>query len=73
MTIGLDVKVVNVFAGGGGFTLGFSNTVKVAIENHLHVVRTYVQNFPWINVFPEDVKRVSSKAILRVVGGWMSL
>jgi len=65
---GLDVRVVDVFAGGGGFSLGFGETVRAAIENHPHVVKTYAHNLPWVHVFSEDVKRVDGKSILEVVG-----
>ncbi|MCD6536094.1 MAG: DNA cytosine methyltransferase [Thaumarchaeota archaeon] len=64
----MDVRVVDVFAGCGGFSLGFGETVKAAIENHPHAVRTYIYNFPWVSVFPEDAKRVSGRVILETLG-----
>ncbi|MEM1800056.1 MAG: DNA cytosine methyltransferase [Nitrososphaerota archaeon] len=64
----MDVRVLDVFAGGGGFSIGFGETVKAAIENHPHVVKTYAHNFPWVCLFPEDVKRVSGRKILEAVG-----
>ncbi len=64
----LDIRVVDIFAGCGGFSLGFGETVKAAIENHPHVVRTYMHNFPWVSVFPEDAKRVSGRVILETLG-----
>jgi len=64
----LDVIVVDVFAGCGGFSLGFGEAVKAAIENHPHAVRTYIYNFPWVSVFPEDAKRVSGRVILETLG-----
>ncbi|MCS7132123.1 MAG: DNA cytosine methyltransferase [Nitrososphaeria archaeon] len=64
----MDVRVVDVFAGCGGFTLGFGRAVKAAIENHPHAVKTYIYNFPWVHVFPEDAKRVSGRVILETVG-----
>jgi len=65
----LDIRVVDVFAGCGGFSLGFGKMVKAAIENHPHVVKTYMRNFPWVSVFPEDAKRICGKVILEVLGG----
>ncbi|MCS7135937.1 MAG: DNA cytosine methyltransferase [Nitrososphaerota archaeon] len=64
----MDVSILDVFAGGGGFSLGFDKNIKAAIENHPYVVKTYAYNFPWVYIFPEDVKRVSGKAILDAVG-----
>ncbi|RLG06631.1 MAG: DNA (cytosine-5-)-methyltransferase [Thaumarchaeota archaeon] len=64
----MDVIVVDVFAGCGGFSLGFGEAVKAAIENHPHAVRTYIYNFPWVSVFPEDAKRVSGRFILETLG-----
>ena len=64
----MDVRVLDVFAGCGGFSLGFGKSVTAAIENHPHVVKTYMWNFPWVSIFPEDVKRISGKAIIESVG-----
>lgn len=60
----MDVRVLDVFAGGRGFSIGFGETVKAAIENQPHVVKTYAYNFLWVHIFPEDVKRVSRRKIL---------
>lgn len=64
----LDARVVDVFAGGGGFSLGFGKVIKAAIENHPHAVKTYIYNFPWVHIFPEDVKRISGRIILETIG-----
>jgi len=64
----LDIKVVDVFAGCGGFSLGFGKAVKAAIENHPQIVKTYMHNFPWVSVFPEDAKRICGKVILEELG-----
>lgn len=64
----MDVRVVDVFAGCGGFSLGFGGAIKAAIENHPHAVKTYIYNFPWVHIFPEDVKRVSGRIIMETVG-----
>ena len=66
--LGLDIKVVDVFAGCGGFSLGFGKTVKAAIENHPQIVKTYMRNFPWVSVYPEDAKRICGKVILEELG-----
>jgi len=64
----LDIKVVDIFAGCGGFSLGFGKAVKAAIENHPQIVKTYMRNFPWVSVFPEDAKRICGKVILEELG-----
>ena len=64
----MDIKVVDVFAGCGGFSLGFGKAVKAAIENHPQIVKTYMHNFPWVSVFPEDAKRICGKVILEELG-----
>lgn len=64
----MDVRVLDVFAGAGGFSLGFGRCVAAAIENHPHVVKTYMCNFPEVFVFAEDVKRVSGRAVAEAVG-----
>lgn len=65
----LDIRVVDIFAGCGGFSLGFGKAVKAAIENHPRVVKTYMRNFPWVSIFPEDAKRVCGRFVLDVLGG----
>ncbi len=64
----MDIKVVDIFAGCGGFSLGFGKAVKAAIENHPQIVKTYMRNFPWVSVFPEDAKRICGKVILEELG-----
>jgi len=64
----LDVRVVDIFAGCGGFSLGFGRAVRAAIENHPQIVKTYMHNFPWVSVFPEDAKRVCGRVILEALG-----
>jgi len=64
----LDIRVLDVFAGAGGFSLGFKEMVVAAIENHPHVVRSYLYNFPDVMVFAEDVKRISGRTIAEAVG-----
>jgi len=64
----LDVRVVDIFAGCGGFSLGFGRAVRAAIENHPQIVKTYMHNFPWVSVFPEDAKRVCGRVILETLG-----
>ena len=64
----MDVRVLDVFAGAGGFSLGFGETVAAAIENHPHVVKTYMCNFPQVFVFAEDVKRISGRLVREAVG-----
>ncbi len=65
----MDITVVDIFAGCGGFSLGFGKAVKAAIENNPRIVKTYMRNFPWVSIFPEDAKRVCGKVVLEVLGG----
>ncbi len=64
----MDVRVLDVFAGAGGFSLGFRGLVAAAIENHPHIVKTYLHNFPDVFLFAEDVKRVSGRIVREAVG-----
>ncbi len=64
----MDVRILDVFAGAGGFSLGFKGLVAAAIENHPHVVKTYLHNFPEVFLFAEDVKRVSGRIVREAVG-----
>ena len=64
----MDIRVLDVFAGAGGFSLGFRGFVKAAIENHPHVVKTYLHNFPDVFMFAEDVKRISGRVVREAVG-----
>ncbi|MEM0079386.1 MAG: DNA cytosine methyltransferase [Nitrososphaerota archaeon] len=64
----MDLKVLDIFAGAGGFSLGFRENVVVAIENHPHIVKSYRANFPNVTLFAEDVKRVCGRDIVSCVG-----
>jgi len=64
----LGLKVLDIYAGDGGFSLGFKNTILVAIENHPQVVKTYRANFPEAVLFAEDVRRTCGRDILETVG-----
>lgn len=63
----MGLRVLDVFAGAGGFSLGFKDMVVAAIENHPHVVRTYMENFPKVMTFAEDVKRISGRTLREAV------
>lgn len=64
----MDLKVLDVYAGAGGFSLGFRNSFLAAIENHPHIVKTYRANFPDAVLFAEDVKRICGRDILKTMG-----
>lgn len=64
----MDLKVLDVYAGAGGFSLGFKDATLVAIENHPHIIKTYRSNFPEAILFAEDVKRICGRDILKTVG-----
>lgn len=64
----MDLKILDVYAGAGGFSVGFRNCILVAIENHPHVIKTYRANIPDAILFAEDVKRICGRDILKTVG-----
>ncbi|MEM0373411.1 MAG: DNA cytosine methyltransferase [Sulfolobaceae archaeon] len=62
--------VVDLFAGAGGFSLGFkleSYEVAVAVDIDSAAVRTYSVNFPTTIVLQEDIKYLSSSDIMEVL------
>ena len=65
------MRVVDLFAGAGGFSRGFeleSFEVVVAVENFKPVAETYMENFPDAYVIVKDVKLVTGKEIERECG-----
>lgn len=65
-------KVVDLFAGAGGLSLGFMQTqkydIKVAFENSPYMQQTYIQNHPGVDV-QGDVCTADFAAISKKYGG----
>ncbi len=64
-------KVVDLFSGAGGFGRGFADSgfdVKLAIELDHSAARTYSLNFPKTLVLEEDVRDVTGKEIVKLIG-----
>ncbi|MCS7128088.1 MAG: DNA cytosine methyltransferase [Sulfolobales archaeon] len=66
-------RVVDLFCGAGGFSLGFSQgglyKVEVGLDNMPSVAKTYKANFPEAIVITEDIKDLRPRALLDLVGG----
>ncbi len=68
--MGKKYKVLDLFAGGGGFSRGFYEagfSIECAVENFKPVAETYKANFPKTEVIVEDIKRVDSEEIASIV------
>lgn len=66
------MRVVDLFAGGGGFSRGFAEAgyeIALGVEIDANAARTYSYNFPRAVVLQEDVAAVSYREIERHVGG----
>lgn len=65
------VYVVDLFAGGGGFSRGFAEAgykVALGVEIDANAARTYSYNFPRAVVLQEDVASISYREIERYAG-----
>ncbi|MGC9169994.1 MAG: DNA cytosine methyltransferase [Thermoproteus sp.] len=64
-------NVVDLFAGGGGFSRGFADAgfrVVLGVEVDANAARTYSYNFPRAIVLEEDVDSISYREVERHVG-----
>ncbi len=64
-------RVVDVFAGAGGFSRGFADigmSVVAAVEVDWSAARSFSANFPESVVIPRDVVEVTGEYIMRLVG-----
>ena len=74
-----QLKVIDLFAGAGGLSLGFKNAgfkIISAVEIDKNLSQTYIKNFPETKIFEENIENINSKALLNdhkdvdiVVGG----
>jgi len=63
--------VIDLFCGAGGFSRGFKEAgfkIVLGIENLEPVAETYEKNFPGAEVIVEDIKRVRSEDVEKLVG-----
>ncbi len=68
--MGRKYKVLDLFAGGGGFSRGFYEagfSIRCAVENFKPVAETFKANFPDAEVIAKDIKKVGSEEITSVV------
>ena len=62
---------VELCGGAGGLARGFVAAgidIAIAVEEDRHAAATYRRNFPTTDVIEEDIRRVSSRAILEKLG-----
>ena len=67
----MSLKAIDVYAGGGGLTVGLKRTgfkVVAAIENEEHAYATYRANHPEVHALKQDVTTVSGKDLLKLTG-----
>jgi DNA (cytosine-5)-methyltransferase 1 len=65
------LKVLDLFCGAGGFSLGFKQAnyeIVCGLDNFEPVIRTFSYNFSSSHIILEDIKKVSSKRIKEEVG-----
>lgn len=63
----MEVKVVDLFSGAGGFSLGFKlegYKLLLAIDVNHSAARTYSINFPNTVVLEEDIREISAEDVL---------
>ena len=67
----MPFRAIDVFAGGGGLTVGLKRAgfrVVAAIENEEHAYATYKANHPEVRAFKQDVATVCGKDLLDLIG-----
>ncbi|EHR79370.1 modification methylase [Thermococcus litoralis DSM 5473] len=65
------MKVIDLFAGAGGFSRGFKEEgfeIVAAVENFPPKAKTYQINFPETFVFVEDIKRLDAEKLKKEIG-----
>lgn len=66
-----QIKLVDLFSGAGGFSLGFKTTpikIALAIDINHSAARTYSVNFPDTIVIEDDIRNITGYEILKLVG-----
>jgi len=66
-----SMNFIDLFAGAGGFSLGFSLegfTGLLAIEKNEETTQTYLKNFPRTDLITRDIQEVHSLEILSKIG-----
>ncbi|MCD6157270.1 MAG: DNA cytosine methyltransferase [Euryarchaeota archaeon] len=67
----MDLRVIDLFSGAGGFSLGFKNAgynVLLGIEIDEFASQTYSNNIRDVVVLTEDIRQVHSRHIIESVG-----
>ena len=67
----MSLKAIDVYAGGGGLTVGLKRAgfeVVAAIEIEEHAYATYRANHPEVHALKQDVTTVSGKDLLKLIG-----
>lgn len=67
----MPLKAIDVFAGGGGLTVGLKRAgfdVVAAIESEKHAYATYKANHPEVRALKQDVSAVCGKDFLDLIG-----
>lgn len=70
------LKAVDLFAGGGGLTVGLKSAgfnVVAAVEIEPHACATYKANHPKVQLLEKDIKKVTGKDLLNIAGGSVDL
>lgn len=60
------MKVLDLFSGAGGFSLGFKRAgfeIALAIENFPKNAETFKQNFPESKVIVEDIRKIKTSLV----------
>ena len=72
------MKIVDLFAGCGGLSLGFMQagyTVVKAVEFDPVIANTYIKNHPEVDVIVDDIKNIDNSGLLKygeadiIIGG----
>ena len=69
--LNLELKVVDLFSGAGGFSLGFRNqgfNIALAVDIDHSAARTYAENFPSTVVLEEDIRNITGDEIIDIIG-----